>query len=255
QYEGFQYLGSGLLLGLVGLAIFARSRRSLWTIVFRQPGLLLSCLVLTLIAVSDKIYLGHVLLLSYSEPPEAGIFRASGRFFWPVAYLVLVGTIAGLAKVSWRPMPLLLVGIALLQTADAMKLYDADAARFQSVTPFPFDAGRLQVAMTKSGLLTVYPAWPCEATIPVVTSMMDVLSIADRVLIPIDTMYTARMTHPPRCERSELLLKPLQPNELRIILPSQIKQMDFVPQHESMCRQVGPYGVCSIKIDAILPAQ
>ncbi len=253
QYEGFQYLGMGLLLGLATLFLFPRSRSALRTAVFRQPGLWLSCLALTLIALSDRIYLGHVLLLSFREPPGADVVRASGRFFWPVAYVVLVGTVAALARLSWRPMPLLLVVLALLQTADAGRLQAADAARFRVVTPFAFDADRLQDAMRNSAMLTIYPAWPCEATNPVVASMMEVLSIADRVLIPVDTMYTARMSHRPHCEQSRLLLKPLQPGELRIILPSQIRTMDLVPRHESVCRRLGPYGVCSTRIDALLP--
>ena len=254
QYEGFQYLGLGLLLGVAGLFVFDRSRRSLRAIMARQPGLVLSCMVLTVIAVSNRIYLGHDLLVSLPVPPGAGIFRTSGRFFWPVGYAVLVATIAGLATVQRRSMSLLLVGIALVQTADGLKLHDADAARFRMNMPFAFDADRLQSAMKNSALLTIYPEWPCESTIPVVVSMMAVLSIADRVLIPVDTMYTARMTHPPRCNRSVLLLKPLQPNELRIILPAQIKLMDLVPQHDVMCRQFGPYGVCGTRLDSVLPA-
>ena len=255
QYEGFQYLGLGLLLGVASLFLFAGSRKTMRTIVFRQPGLVLSCLVLTLIAVSNRIYFGHHLLLSFHAPPGAGIFRTSGRFFWPVGYAVLVGTVAGLAMIPRRSMSLLLVGIALVQTTDAVKLHSADAARFRMNVPFAFDADRLQNAMKHSAMLTIYPEWPCESTVPVVISMMAVLSIADRVLIPVDTMYTARMSHAPRCGPSELLLKPVQPDELRIILPTQIRQMDLVPQHETMCRQFGPYGVCSTRLDRLFPAQ
>ncbi|WP_419730045.1 DUF6311 domain-containing protein [Lichenicola sp.] len=255
QYEGFQYLGMGLLLGVAGLVLFQSSRRSLRAVVSHQPGLVLACLVLTLIAVSNRIYLGHDLLVSLPSPPGAGIFRTSGRFFWPVGYAVLVGTIAGLATVRARVMSLLLVGLALVQTLDARKLHDADTFRFRIFTPFTFDADRLQSAMQSSALLTIYPEWPCESTIPVVASMMAVLNIADRVLIPVDTMYTARMTHPPRCDRSVLLLKPLQPGELRVILPTQIKLMDLVPQHDTMCRRLGPYGVCSRSLSSVLPAQ
>ncbi|MFJ2320000.1 DUF6311 domain-containing protein [Pseudomonas sp. NPDC087817] len=94
DYEGFNYLGLGvlLLLPLASIAWF-RSGISLKALLRSRPWLVLAMLGLTLFALSNQIGWGtHT--FSYPLPKIlerlASIFRASGRMFWPVFYAIVV---------------------------------------------------------------------------------------------------------------------------------------------------------------------
>jgi hypothetical protein len=96
DYEGFNYLGLGLLIGIVlGLAV----------VIHRFPGigekrkwipLLIILLGFTLFSLSNNIGIGAK-EISFSAPAwvleYAGVFRASGRMFWPVFYAICCAVI------------------------------------------------------------------------------------------------------------------------------------------------------------------
>lgn len=96
-FEGFQYLGAGLLalvavaavMVLVSPAARQRLRGMNW-LAWLAPALF----VLFALALSDRIQLhGHtVARLSYSWIPFhfTGAFRSSGRLFWPCAYVLIL---------------------------------------------------------------------------------------------------------------------------------------------------------------------
>ena len=100
--EGFNYLGLGMLCLLViavGYLIMRwphKKNRMLWL------PLIIVCLLMTSFALSNDVYLGQHLLVSYSLPTYllslSKIFRASGRFFWPAYYLLMVMTFAVLSS-------------------------------------------------------------------------------------------------------------------------------------------------------------
>ena len=112
-----QYLGAGVLLGV---ATLSARRRQVMHAVERHPGLLLACALSCAIAISTQVYLGHRLLLALPAPTFMGVFRVSGRFFWPVAYALLVGTIAILARASRRVAVPLLLSMAILKRLTAL---------------------------------------------------------------------------------------------------------------------------------------
>ncbi|MBK5529963.1 hypothetical protein JFT91_28315 [Pseudomonas sp. TH08] len=94
DYEGFNYLGLGILLlvPVAGIAWF-RSGISLKALLASRWWLLLAMVGLTLFALSNQIGWGtHT--FSYPLPKIlerlASIFRASGRMFWPVFYAIVV---------------------------------------------------------------------------------------------------------------------------------------------------------------------
>jgi len=94
QYEGFNYLGLGIIL----LALFA------------------------IYSLSYKIYFGHFKVLSFSYPSFMDSlvhqFRASGRFFWPVAYAIMIFSVVMISKYSTRYKYLLLVLLCFIQFSD-----------------------------------------------------------------------------------------------------------------------------------------
>jgi len=93
DYEGFNYLG----LGMMGMG-FAAAVHLPTALKFMDRAriipLLVMSLALTLYAVSSHVAVGGHELLSYELPAVArhftGAFRSSGRFFWPVYYLLFL---------------------------------------------------------------------------------------------------------------------------------------------------------------------
>lgn len=117
QYEGYCYLGLGALL-LVAVAA-VRSGRELPGLLRRNWALALALVVLTAWAVSNRIYLGPMLIASYPLPDwllttVLAWFRSSGRLFWPVAWLIVALGIAG-TLASLRPRAAL--GVVVLAVA------------------------------------------------------------------------------------------------------------------------------------------
>ncbi|MFN7978702.1 MAG: DUF6311 domain-containing protein [Vicinamibacterales bacterium] len=99
-YEGFQYLGLGvLLIFLAAIVMHPRGRatraRSVVT-----PWLLATCLVMTAFAVSPVVTLGSRTLVNLDGAWTAplALFRSSGRFVWPLVYLGLTWAIVTVAR-------------------------------------------------------------------------------------------------------------------------------------------------------------
>lgn len=116
-FEGFQYLGAGLLL-LVAVAVATAFRRFP-----RRDGMVWlapAFLVLTLVAVSDVVIVGGTRWL-HARPPQGVIHaldlvRASGRLFWPVAYAIVYAAILAVYRLPRAG--LVLAAALVLQVAD-----------------------------------------------------------------------------------------------------------------------------------------
>lgn len=122
------YLGLGtILLLLAGAAAFLwRPRPGLP----RRWPLLAGLAVMLALAVTHRVSLGGqvVLVLAELPPPvlaAADALRASVRFFWPLAYALILGAIAALAHVlGGRRTGLLLAALLLVQLADLKPGFD-----------------------------------------------------------------------------------------------------------------------------------
>lgn len=123
QYEGFAFLGSGaLVLVLVAAAVHA-ARRHWPGIPPGQRPLVAGAALLAVFALSDYVTAaGHVwiTLRSLYEPiaPLAEAFRSSGRFIWPLHYVVLLGVLA-LTVRQRGPMPTAAASLVLLAAVAA----------------------------------------------------------------------------------------------------------------------------------------
>jgi hypothetical protein len=129
QGEGYGYLGGGVLvLSIVGVVVMAwhpkRLRVRLQT---RWVPLGLCCLLLAAYALSPKLAIAGQPILDLDllyHPLMAVIepFRVSGRFIWPLHYVVIIGVIALWIRYAQRSRPLfflVLAGSIALQLMDA----------------------------------------------------------------------------------------------------------------------------------------
>ncbi|HEX8553475.1 MAG TPA: DUF6311 domain-containing protein, partial [Sphingomonas sp.] len=124
-FEGFQYLGVGLLLLTASLPVILRRtppepvidtvhRRLLWLV---PAGI-----ALTLLAISHEVdWAGRTLFTLPLPQAVVGLLdplRASGRLFWPVAYGLVFASVLATYRLPRRRAVQLLSAAVLLQLAD-----------------------------------------------------------------------------------------------------------------------------------------
>lgn len=129
QYEGFSYLGLGIIL-LLPIALFMIVSKSvrykLWlnARVKHWGYLILICVLMLFFALTNQITLSNQVL---GEIPIGGIvqklfftFRAAGRFVWPLYYLIIIVTFITVAKINIKDKykVLLLILVVAIQIFD-----------------------------------------------------------------------------------------------------------------------------------------
>jgi Family of unknown function (DUF6311) len=126
QYEGYNYLGAGLL-ALLAVGLAARPRAVAWLADRRLLPLLMLAIVSTLLATSTTVTFGSRTVLEIALPawavgPLHGL-RASGRLFWPAYYLIVLAALSLTFNVWRAPYRTVILAIALgIQTADLLPL-------------------------------------------------------------------------------------------------------------------------------------
>lgn len=129
QYDGFNYLGLGVLLGVFVLGLYAlvRYRKRFftagWALVRRHFFLGLVIVGFFVYAISNTVYWGGLALFSYPLPGFTGIvtnlFRASGRIFYGTYYFIFLVAVAGISKLFSGKKQTLLLGLLV-----AVQLFD-----------------------------------------------------------------------------------------------------------------------------------
>jgi hypothetical protein len=281
QYEGFNYLGIGVLLLFV-VALFLY-RGDLWPLAKRYRYLLVVMLLFTGFAISLKPFVGDIDLfhpfahatqpatsassatpVATSQSAALGAkigdlifyplqqFRSSGRFFWPVGYLIAAFGIVGV----WRRLPrnralALLVVTAVLQFVDAGPLRADMGAAFRDPAMPLVRADPWVKLIAAHGSITVLPSMDCA----------DVES----PLIPLFVYYASQTVTPTNSAKLSRGRKADCPAEMEAIAHRQIGADEIVvmlsppiaPQtvqgmpDAALCRKFTLGYVCSHKWDQL----
>ncbi len=124
QYEGFNYLGAGVLLALALTAVrklaaplhIAGATSFRWRQNADVP-IVLCCIALTLLAMSNVVTFGSHVLFTLKLPTRVelalNVFRASGRMFWVVYYMLVLTAVRGALGLP-RPLCLRLLMLVLV---------------------------------------------------------------------------------------------------------------------------------------------
>jgi hypothetical protein len=168
QYEGYNYLGAGVLaLALIVLITAFFKRRKLPRLNARWAvPLLLCCLLLTLMALSTKITIGGRTLIDLDPAerisPYLAPLRASGRFFW-MPYYVLLTAVLAVPFLMFRKMwaNLLIASLLVLQVADTRELRRAVHTEVSKQHPSPLKSAVWSKLGSIHKNLIVLPAWQC----------------------------------------------------------------------------------------------
>lgn len=251
-WEGYNWLGAGLLVAVVACLMLAP--RDTVGALRRHAGLVIVLAGLSALAVSHRVGLGTTVVLEIGPVP--GLleqFRASGRFFWPVAYGLLVGSFALLGRL--RPGGAMLVlGLGVLQLADTLPIRADLRAWAATRQAWTLDAAALRPLLAEASQLTILPSWPCIPRDAGEThrQVLEAMLLASERVLPVSTTHSARWRDPPRCGDDALAAAAFRPGELRLILPAALPAaLPLVPDAEGRCRMVGVAMAC---VDPPLPA-
>ena len=230
QYEGFNYLGAGVLV-LLALA-WHRPPRWSWPLLAVLAGL-------TALALSSRIYAGPTLLIDLGLKPWEdilGAIRASGRLFWPVGYAALVMAVAALARrlprAGFAVLALMAVALQWQDTGPLRARANAMLANPAAALPPPGFA----VAVIGAARLTILPAPPCVNG-PERDLAQTLTLVAVRAGVPVSSVAAGRMPPGFGCESaaSDALESPLRLGEVLLVL-----EPEFVARLDG--RLLGPVG-------------
>lgn len=143
DFDGFNFLGSGMLgLGFIAGYLLLRNVKNISETIpqTRLMPLLMMSIGLFLYAISNRIVIGPYEIFSYPLPPVTEqltyAFRSSGRFFWPVYYVIYLAIFYLLFTRLKRSVAMALCAmmlfVQLIDSADAWRKIRADI--MQSVT-------------------------------------------------------------------------------------------------------------------------
>lgn len=216
QYEGYNYLGLGILL-LLGVLLWRRDGRALLR---QHRPIVIVCLLLGCFALSHQIFFAYGELLRLPRPPWLLTqFRSSGRFFWPLAYLLLALGIVAAARLPRRgAAAALLTGAMLLQVADAWPWHQRLYRQFHSDTYYDQEALKWEPLLRRHARLTIVPSQFCRVK-DVTPSSMDLTFVAATVGRPVNSIYLSRQPEIDcEAERAAIAAGPAE-GELLVLLP------------------------------------
>ncbi len=190
QYEGYAYLGIGLLLLIAaGLALY---RTRFLPAYSSYKGWYVALAGLTLFALSHQWTAGGLYLTQFPHSdPFTGMFRSSGRFIWPAAYALSVLAIVRMAKAGWKPLALraLVLTALILQVADMYPLWKKDERMNRHFLVYP-EASRWDSLLQTATHLLVYP--PYERKLVHHDDYLTLSLLAAPYRIPVTTGYLSR---------------------------------------------------------------
>lgn len=189
QGEGANFFGAGVWLLLLIVLLQPRTRG---LSLRRFPALAIILLLMALYAVSNVVYLGNRLLLTYPLPefiaPVTGTFRASGRFFWPVGYAVLFFALASLLRKPSVWASVAIVATLGVQWIDLQPYRATHTAAVSRPAEQPLQAW--ETIMAGVTQIDVYPAYTCSDDDPQFYSRLQ--QVAGFYGARLSTAYVAR---------------------------------------------------------------
>ena len=248
-WEGYNYLGAGLLFGLA-FVLVARAA-AVRAAIRRHAGLALVLAGLALFALSQRPTFASQLLLDPGAVADwLENFRSTGRFFWPVAYALLVGAVVLVARhPDTRLAAAALVALAALQFADAGVLRErVRAAVAEPRGRWSVDAPALRALLAQAESVTLLPTWYCAPHPDPQQDqnlLLEVLLLASERGVPASTMDVPRWRGDLTCADKRLAAAPLGRGELRVLTPrAQASYLALVPRSTELCAPAGSVVVC-----------
>lgn len=165
QAEGFSYLGLGLLFLLFcSVIIFVFQKEKIFFIK-KYYLLIIFSLLLTFLALSHVVAWGDHVLFTIPWPDYVldnffGLFRSSGRFFWPVYYLLILVSILLVNRLAHRWAVFVLVLALILQIYDLTPKLQSRSQEYQN---------KYFLAPANSNFIDYFSAYDHLSFVPVIS--------------------------------------------------------------------------------------
>jgi hypothetical protein len=249
QYEGFDYLGFGVLLLLAAWLLTRRWRAPLG--VWR--GMVAILAALFVLAAGSRMFAGHWLLLDLGLRPWESVFavfRANGRAVWPVGYALMLAAVAGVSRLRPRVAGVLF-GLALvLQWTDTGPLREA-AREFYAT---PDRLVNLPKLPQGARLVSTAPAPSCSTSLKGQTDAVPLLLEAARRNLLLGDAALGRSPKWFNCEKflSNGLEAPMRPGEVRAITDlADVTQLRVGVFGNAQCRRTHGMVLCGADVGPI----
>ena len=261
QYEGYNYLGAGILiLAVVVVAglLFKRDKLPRVDKRWLEP-LAGCCLVLTLLALSTRVTAASATVFDVDPQQRfSALFaplRATGRLFWVPYYAILTAILASAFSVLRKSWATALIAVLLVvQVADttALRRWVRATITAEHVSPLKSPVWS-QLGQVHQNLI-VLPAWQCAHNAspggPEGYRIFGFLAVAQKMRI--NSYQSARYTGVAQdyhCNQApaELGTKPLSPDSAYIVSPELAETIARGPTGPGKCHDLDQFILCSAR--------
>jgi hypothetical protein len=192
QYEGFNYFGAGALL-LIAIAIW-HGRNYLRAAISHHIWLLALFVGFFLFSLSDRVFAWDHQLVDYRFSDEVdwlvGLFRSSGRFFWPIFYCTIVYALALCLRTLRPAVATVFVAVCcLLQLIDTNPLRERLTALTTTRYVFALDRPQWEERTKRAAAVFVSPSYQCGGPS---TPNVELSWFAAEAGKPINSIYNPR---------------------------------------------------------------
>lgn len=261
QLDAYNYLGAGLLVLLVLHIVLSRShikdaiRAHAWLSVLLAG--------FTLFAISTTVFFGPYVLVDMGLTGVKAIdyvinqFRFSGRFFWPVTYILLFGLISLTTIRFSRPVALtILLACSVLQFIDTHRLRQGLVWHTsEQRRPCFTDDGELRALMARHEKIVVLPTIFCaiKADRQTFDTYIALQMAAAERATPINSYHAARSSFDCSAERVLTSAFPHEDPKTLYIYPTVPGWVDISQKlvEAPNCREMSFGYVCSSSISGL----
>lgn len=230
QYEGWNYLGLGILIGTILLV--ARRPKTVGAACGNHGWLLAYMVFLTVFAISHRVFVGSILLFEAPMPEPLyqflSQFRSSGRMFWPVTYILALLIVIELSRWrgAWR---YALPAVVLVQAVDAWPFVGAIAFRGDLSKEEQTRVAQWEELIAAHERVYLLPAYSL-VSLDMRAKHRTMQHYASKLAVPVSTGYMSRRFSPvPPSETDRDVLDQLFDNEgLYIFLPPVMTASDAI---------------------------
>jgi hypothetical protein len=231
QYEGFSYLGAGVLFLLAGavirLALSAPSRAAVYRAARHHWVLIASCAMLTLFAASNRMFVGDWAVIDIPLPWRLtvmlGAFRSSGRYFWPVSLVLLLAVLVFWTRHARVRQPVLIAMLAaavILQWLDTRPMRAMVAQATEQGPRMALERASWAPLIGGHRFVRVYPTVDCVRSVMSYTQFMnsELQLLAAQQNREINIMNTSRPGTDCAREERDMASATIEPGGLYVFL-------------------------------------
>jgi hypothetical protein len=248
QYEGFNYLGAGIIILVCLLAIPAIKTISRKAWLYNNHWLILACLSFTFYAVSNVVMLGDTVLIQYPNffGNLAEIFRSSGRFFWPVWYLILFGSMKWLVQRETRRTAFaVLVCVTMIQIYDFSSKFQEFHKMFHTLSEWktPLKSDKWNFLIQNYARISFETLGPVEEVIEPIVVPFGLMAAAHKKQINIGffSRYPAEMLTAARQEHRDLRIGKYRMDTIYIITEDVAEVLSHRKKADDLLAQIDNY--------------